>query len=329
DDRAPARRAGPVDAAGIHTRERRLPHRGHGPGGQRVCRCPGPHRPHDLAGLHAGGDPRGRPRHAGGGAAHPNRRRHRRPRPGGGRASGAGAHPQHDRPPHAQGTRPISGRGLSETRDATMEPLLVASDIGGTFTDTVTIEADGTIRRYKAPTVPDDPAAGVLATLEFAAGDADAELSDLLGRVSLFAHGTTVATNAMLERKTAIVGLIQTRGFGDTLSIMRGFKSLGLDEDQVKNFRSMVKQELVVPKRLTREVSERVDYRGRVVQPLDEEDARRAIRELREEGVEVFAVSLLWAFKNPAHERRIGELIAEEDAEALFTLSSELLPRLG
>lgn len=210
-----------------------------------------------------------------------------------------------------------------------MEPLLVASDIGGTFTDTVTIEADGTIRRYKAPTVPDDPAAGVLATLEFAAGDADAELSDLLGRVSLFAHGTTVATNAMLERKTAVVGLIQTRGFGDTLSIMRGFKSLGLDEDQVKNFRSMVKQELVVPKRLTREVSERVDYRGRVVQPLDEDDARRAIGELRAEGVEVFAVSLLWAFKNPAHERRIGELIAEEDAEALFTLSSELLPRLG
>ncbi len=210
-----------------------------------------------------------------------------------------------------------------------MEPLLVASDIGGTFTDTVTIEADGTIRRYKAPTVPDDPAAGVLATLEFAAGDSDAELSELLGRVSLFAHGTTVATNAMLESKVAVVGLIQTRGFGDTLSIMRGFKSLGLDEDQIKNFRSMVKQELVVPKRLTREVSERVDYRGRVVQPLDEDDARRAIRELREEGVEVFAVSLLWAFKNPAHEQRIGELISEADPDALFTLSSDLLPRLG
>ncbi len=210
-----------------------------------------------------------------------------------------------------------------------MEPLLVASDIGGTFTDTVTIEADGTIRRYKAPTVPDDPAAGVLATLEFAAADSAAELSDLLGRVSLFAHGTTVATNAMLESKTAVVGLIQTRGFGDTLSIMRGFKSLGLDEDQVKNFRSMVKQELVVPKRLTREVSERVDYRGRVVPPLDEDDARRAIRELRDEGVEVFAVSLLWAFKNPDHEQRLGELIAEADPDALFTLSSELLPRLG
>lgn len=210
-----------------------------------------------------------------------------------------------------------------------MEPLLVASDIGGTFTDTVTIDAGGSIRRYKAPTVPDDPAAGVLATLELAATDAGAELDELLGRVSLFAHGTTVATNAMLENKCAVVGLIQTRGFGDTLSIMRGFKSLGLDEDEVKNFRSMVKQELVVPKRLTREVSERVDYQGRVVQPLDEDDVRRAIAELRDQGVEVFAVSLLWAFKNDEHERRVGEILAEEAPEALYTLSSDLLPRLG
>lgn len=210
-----------------------------------------------------------------------------------------------------------------------MEPFLVASDIGGTFTDTVTIDAAGTIRRYKAPTVPQDPAAGVLATLELAADETGTELGQLLERVSLFAHGTTVATNAMLENKTAVVGLIQTRGFGDTLSIMRGFKSLGLDEDQVKNFRSMVKQELVVPKRLTREVSERVDYQGRVVQPLDEDDVRTALSELREEGAEVFAVSLLWAFKNDLHERRIGELIEELAPETPYTLSSDLLPRLG
>lgn len=211
----------------------------------------------------------------------------------------------------------------------TGDALMVASDIGGTFTDTVTIQADGTVRRYKASTVPDDPAAGVIATLRLAADEDGTELGDLLGRVSMFAHGTTVATNAMLEKKTAPVGLLQTRGFGDTLSIMRGFKSLGLDEDEIKNFRSMVKQELVVPKRLTREVSERVDYRGRVLQPLDEEDARRAIRELNAAGAEVIAVSLLWSFKNDAHERRIGELIEELLPGTLYTLSSRLLPRLG
>jgi N-methylhydantoinase A len=215
--------------------------------------------------------------------------------------------------------------------DGTMitDPLLVASDIGGTFTDTVTIAADGTIGRYKAASVPDDPAAGVLATLELAATDAGTDVTALLNRVSLFAHGTTVATNAMLEGKTARVGLLQTRGFGDTLSIMRGFKSFGLDEDQVKNFRSMVKQELVVPKRCIREVSERVDYRGRVRMPLDEDGVRRALAELVEEGVEVIAVALLWAFRNDVHERRIGQIIEEEMPDALYTLSSDLLPRLG
>jgi N-methylhydantoinase A len=210
-----------------------------------------------------------------------------------------------------------------------MGELLVASDIGGTFTDTVTIDSDGSVGRYKAPTVPDDPAAGVLETLELAAADAGVPIEELLGRVKLFAHGTTVATNAMLEGKRATVGLIQTRGFGDTLPIMRGFKSLGLDEDAIKRFRSLVKQELVVPKQLIAEVSERVDYQGRVVLPLDEADARRAVRRLKEAGAEVFAVSLLWSFKHDAHERRVAEIIEEEAPGALVTLSSELLPRLG
>ncbi|WP_210494507.1 hydantoinase/oxoprolinase family protein [Patulibacter sp. SYSU D01012] len=210
-----------------------------------------------------------------------------------------------------------------------MSTLLVASDIGGTFTDTVTIDEGGAIGRYKAPTVPDDPAQGVLATLELAADERGERLPDLLRRVSLFAHGTTVATNAMLEGKRAPVGLIQTRGFGDTVPIMRGFKSLGLDEDAVKSFRTLVKQELVVPRRLIGEVTERIDYRGRVVLPLDEDDVRTTVRRLLAEGAETFAVSLLWSFKNPDHEVRVGEIIAEEAPDALVSLSSALLPRLG
>jgi N-methylhydantoinase A len=210
-----------------------------------------------------------------------------------------------------------------------MGTFVVASDIGGTFTDTVTIDESGTVARYKSPTVPGSPADGVAATLELAAAARGITLAELLGQVSLFAHGTTVATNAMIEGRRAKVGLLQTRGFGDTLSIMRGFKSFGLDEEHVKNFRSLVKQEPVVPKRLIAEVSERIDYLGRVVMPLDEDDARAAIRSLRERGAEVFAVSFLWSFKNDAHERRLAELIEEEAPGSLVTLSSELLPRLG
>jgi N-methylhydantoinase A len=210
-----------------------------------------------------------------------------------------------------------------------MSSLHVASDIGGTFTDTVTITAGGRVNRYKAPTVPNDPAAGVLATLELAAADANISVETLLSQITFFAHGTTVATNAMLENKRAKVGLIQTRGFGDTLSIMRGFKSLGLGEAAMKDFRSLVKQEVVVPKPLTIQVTERIDYKGRVIIPLDEEDVRAAVRLLRERGAEVFAISLLWSFKNAIHEKRIGELIEEQFPGALTTLSSDILPRMG
>jgi N-methylhydantoinase A len=210
-----------------------------------------------------------------------------------------------------------------------MSAFVVASDIGGTFTDTVLLDESGTVERYKSPTVPHDPAAGVLATLELAAAQRGLPLASLLGQVSLFAHGTTVATNAMIQDTRAQVGLVQTRGFGDTVSIMRGFKALGLDEEQTKNFRSLVKQPAVVPKQLIAEVTERVDYQGRILMPLDEEDARAAVRRLRDAGAEVYAVALLWSFKNDTHERRIAELIEEEVPGALVTTSSALLPRLG
>lgn len=210
-----------------------------------------------------------------------------------------------------------------------MSGFVVASDIGGTFTDTVLLDESGNVERYKSPTVPLDPAAGVLETLGLAATRRGLSLESLLGQVSLFAHGTTVATNAMIQDKRARVGLIQTRGFGDTVSIMRGFKGLGLDEEHIKNFRSLVKQPPVVPKQLIAEVTERVDYLGRVLMPLDEEDARAAILRLRDAGAEVYAVSLLWSFKNDSHERRIADLIEEEVPGALVTTSSALLPRLG
>lgn len=205
----------------------------------------------------------------------------------------------------------------------------VASDIGGTFTDTVLIDEQGGVSRYKSPTVPGNLAEGVVNTLADAAADRGVDLAGLLADVEVFAHGTTIATNALLEGNGKRVGLIQTRGFGDTLSIMRGFKSIGLAEEQVKQFRTLVKQPPAVPKRLTEEVGERVDYQGRVVRPLDEDDVRRAVTALREANAEVFAVSLLWSFKNDTHERRIAEIVRELVPDASITLSSEFLPRIG
>lgn len=210
-----------------------------------------------------------------------------------------------------------------------MNQFVVSSDIGGTFTDTVVIDPQGMVHRFKAPSVPHDPAQGVIATLELAARQLDSNLADLLDNVTFFSHGTTIATNAMIEGRRSSVGLIQTRGFGDTVSIMRGFKSLGLDEAEIKNFRSLVKQAPVVPKNLIAEVNERIDYLGRVVIPVSESDVRQAVENLVRNGAEVFAVSLLWSFKNAVHEKRIREIIHDLYPDVEVTLSSELLPRLG
>ena len=153
-------------------------------------------------------------------------------------------------PPPSNGSpRAEPGKNAGRQSERAAE-LLVASDIGGTFTDTVTISGDGESAATRHPRCPKTRPPACWRPSELAAEREGEPVEELLGQVSLFAHGTTVATNAMLEGKRATVGLIQTRGFGDTLPIMRGFKSLGLDEEAVKSFRSLVKQELVVPKRL-------------------------------------------------------------------------------
>lgn len=204
-----------------------------------------------------------------------------------------------------------------------------SSDIGGTFTDTAVLDSKGNLRRYKASTVPDDPVRGILATLSMAAADDGVDLRELLSSISIFSHGTTIATNAALTRKGARTGLIQTAGFGDTVFINRGYKATGLDEATSKNFRLLTKPVPFIDRTMVREVNERVDYKGRVLAALDEVQVRQMVRELLAEKVDSIAVSLLWAFKVPDHERRIRDIIREEAPDVFVTISSDLLPRLG
>jgi len=123
--------------------------------------------------------------------------------------------------------------------------------------------------------------------------------------------------------------MIHTKGFGDTLFIMKAYKSTGLDEASRKNFRKLTKPKPFLERTMVREVPERVDYKGEVIQSLDEDAARAAVRSLIAAGAESMAVSLLWSFKFPDHERRIKEIILEEAPDMFVTLSSEILPRLG
>lgn len=213
--------------------------------------------------------------------------------------------------------------------EAVAERFYVSSDVGGTFTDTVVTDDSGRLRRYKASSTPGNIVEGVLETCRLASRDEGIELDEFLKKVRLFSQGTTVATNGLLQRRGAKVGVLQTAGFGDTIFVSRVWKAFGLDEASLKDYRHLVKPAPLVERRLTREVAERVDYQGRVLRPLDEESARTAVRELLEEGAESFVVSLLWCFKHPEHEQRVKEIVREEAPDAFVTASHELLPRIN
>jgi N-methylhydantoinase A len=212
---------------------------------------------------------------------------------------------------------------------STNHDLFVASDIGGTFTDTVVLDQDGAIGRYKAPTTPGNLVDGILATFDLAAADRDLSREEFIDSIRLFSHGTTVATNGLLQRRGAKTGLLITEGFGDTPTIMRGMKGFGLPESSFKDWRRLTKQYSVIDPLLVREIPERVDYAGRVVRPLDEDATRTAVRELVAEGVEAIAICLLWCTQHPEHEQRVREIVEEEAPGLYVSASSEILPRIG
>ncbi|HEY8013834.1 MAG TPA: hydantoinase/oxoprolinase family protein, partial [Dongiaceae bacterium] len=209
-------------------------------------------------------------------------------------------------------------------------PLYLGVDIGGTFTDLVMVDSAGRISTSKALTTPGELETGVLNAIALAAEANGLAPDELLGRVAVFGHGTTQATNALIERDGARTGLITTRGFGDTIGLQRllGFTA-GLSVDQLGWYSKRRYPDPIVPRELRREVPERVDHAGRILLPLDEDSVRRAVEELSVAGVETFAVALLWSFRNPAHEQRIGAIIRERRPDAYVSLSCEVSPVIG
>ncbi|HWA80823.1 MAG TPA: hydantoinase/oxoprolinase family protein [Acetobacteraceae bacterium] len=209
-------------------------------------------------------------------------------------------------------------------------PIYLGVDIGGTFTDLIMIPRNGRMKAVKTLTTPGDLETGVLSAVRLMAETIGIAPRDLLQRVEIFGHGTTQATNALIERKGTRTGLITTRGFGDTIGLQRLLGlTVGLSADQLGWYSKRRYPEPIVPRTFRREVPERVDHAGRVLLALDEGAARKAVAELAAAGVKAFAVALLWSFRNPAHERRIGEIIRETCPDAYVTLSSEISPIIG
>lgn len=208
--------------------------------------------------------------------------------------------------------------------------MFLGVDIGGTFTDLIMLGEDGDLVTTKALSTPGELEVGVLNAVEDAAAQRGMTGEELLAKIVAFGHGTTQATNAVIERDGARTGLVTTRGFGDTLAIQRlmGFTA-GVPIDLLGWYSRRRYPEPIVPRHLVREVRERVDHAGKVLVPLDEEEVRVAVRSLIAEGVETFAIAFLWAFRNPEHERTVARIIREEQSGAYVSLSSEIAPVLG
>ena len=211
-----------------------------------------------------------------------------------------------------------------------MNSYLCGLDIGGTFTDCVLIDEKGELTIAKAPSTPGNFAKGVIAAIERAAAKVDLELPQLLDAIRVLAHGTTVGTNAIIQRRGAKVGLITTKGHNDIIHIMRGSRGLqGKDIKKLVHIPESSKPDPLVPKRLVRGVSERVDCFGKVVMELNEDEARQAIEQLRDEGCEALAICFLWSFLEPKHELRVKEIAAEVAPDLYVSCSTELAPKWG
>ena len=197
-----------------------------------------------------------------------------------------------------------------------MASARLAVDIGGTFTD-LALEHGGKRTTVKVLTTPSAPEQGVMAGVQAvlqAAGVAPADIAIVI-------HGTTLATNAIIERKGAKTALVTTQGFRDVLAMRNESRYDQYDLN-------IVLPEPLVPRHLRLPVPERLDNEGKVLLALDEGAVRALVTLLRREGVEAIAVGLLHSFVNPAHERRVRDILAAELGEIPISLSSDISPEM-
>jgi N-methylhydantoinase A len=193
-------------------------------------------------------------------------------------------------------------------------------DVGGTFTDLLLLEqGTGAFWRHKTPSTPHDSSEGILTGVEAVCAKAGIDLAD----IEIFLHGTTVATNAVLEGKGARVGLIVTEGYRQIMQIARSFVPGGL-----AGWIVWPKPQPMAALEDTFEIKGRMTARGEELRPIDDADIRQQLERLKAQGIEALTVSLMNAYLNGAHEKRVGELAAEIMPDIPVSLSHEVLPEM-
>uniref|UniRef100_UPI0018EDFD27 hydantoinase/oxoprolinase N-terminal domain-containing protein n=1 Tax=Bosea sp. ASV33 TaxID=2795106 RepID=UPI0018EDFD27 len=200
-----------------------------------------------------------------------------------------------------------------------MEPdIRIAVDIGGTFTDIEILDANsGAIHQIKTPSTPADPSIGLITGIR----QASERFGFPLAAVQYLLHGTTIATNAVLERKLPLGAVVTTAGFEDVMQIGR--------HGRTDVYAITLAQPLpLVARRLCFGVKERVNAAGEITVPLDEDDLSRIASEIAKAGVKSVAICLLHAYANPAHERRAGAILSSLLPGVAITLASDISPEI-
>ena len=197
----------------------------------------------------------------------------------------------------------------------------IGIDVGGTFTDLVAVAETGQVAVAKAASTPRDPSEGLLEGLALLATEVGTDLGGLLAQTERIVHGTTVATNALLERKGARVGMLTTEGHRDYVEMREGLKP---DRYHLR----MPPPVPLVPRARRLGVRERMRYDGKVAVPLDRGSLDRGLQALRAAGVEAVAVCFLHAYRDARHERAARRAVVRALPDAYVSLSSEVLPQI-
>lgn len=207
-------------------------------------------------------------------------------------------------------------------------------DIGGTFTDMVlTLDGERTIA--KCPTTPHDLSIGFLNAIEAGANKLGLTVAEVFPRIEILRYSTTVALNRLIQRLGPKIGLITTEGHEDAIIIGRGAQWVdGTRVSERRNLPAQNKPMPLISRDMIVGVRERIDSNGAVVRPLDEDDVRRKLRQLMDSGARAIVISLLWSFANPAHEKRIRQIIRDEYKEyhigfVPVVMSHAVIPKIG
>src|SRR5215470_4189502 len=206
---------------------------------------------------------------------------------------------------------------------------VVGVDIGGTFTDCVLVDEEGNVTIGKTLSTPAAFSQGALNSVADAANNLGLlTANELLQATRLFFHACTVGDNTLITRAGGKTGLIMTKGFGDSLHIMRGKIAEGLTESEIAHRSALDKPEPFVPRKLVEEVPERIDYKGKELIRLDAAAAEQAIDRLVSKGVESIAICFLWSIMNNGHEKQLAEILNKKYPKLFCTLSSDVAPYL-